>query len=366
MTALFQSIPPRPAPFRTQGLRFWLKTNLFNSPLNIALTTVILLIIGYNIQPFLSWFVINSVVSVDADACQLARGAGACWGGVVEKWRVIIFGFYPQDELWRPELATLLLISLLAASCVNVFWNRWLIVAWIVVTILFFWLMGGGFGLTEVQSNKWGGLPLTIMLATYSISLSFPLGVILALGRMSNLPTIKSICVVFIELIRGIPLISVLFMASFLFPLFMPIGTSPDVLIRVLVGLTLFSAAYLAEVVRGGLQAIPKGQVEASGSLGLSYWQMQRKIILPQALTMVIPGIINSFISMFKDTSLVTIVSLYELLGATRLAFYSDANWRPFIFEGFMFIALLYFIFCFSMSRYSLYIEKLLYRSKKR
>jgi general L-amino acid transport system permease protein len=231
----------------------------------------------------------------------------------------------------------------------------------------FFVLMGGGrFGLDEVPTDQWGGLPLTIMLATFGIVLAYPLAVVVALGRRSELPAIRSLCIVYIELVRGVPLISVLFMASFMFPLFMPVGKSPDVLLRVLVGITLFSAAYLAEVVRGGLQAIPKGQIEAAQSLGLSYWQTQRKIVLPQALAMVVPGIMNSFIAIFKDTSLVTIVSLYELTGALGLALNSDADWRPFKIEGYLFITAIYFAFCFAMSRYSLWIEHRLGRSKTR
>jgi general L-amino acid transport system permease protein len=217
-----------------------------------------------------------------------------------------------------------------------------------------------------VPTDQWGGLPLTVMLATFGIVLAFPLSVLVALGRRSNLPAIRTLCIVYVELIRGVPLISVLFMASFMFPLFMPVGASPDVLLRVLVGIVLFAAAYLAETVRGGLQAIPKGQVEAAASLGLSYWQTQRKIVLPQALAIVVPGIMNTFIAVFKDTSLVTIVSLYELTGSMSLALNSDANWRPYKIEAYFFITLIYFAFCFAMSRYSLWIEKQVNRSKQR
>ena len=232
---------------------------------------------------------------------------------------------------------------------------------------LFFALMKGGvLGLVPVETDRWGGLPLTIMLATLSIVCAFPLAVVVALGRRSRMPAIKTICVLYVELIRGVPLISVLFMASFMFPLFMPPGTSIDVLLRVLVGITLFAAAYMAEIVRGGLQAIPKGQQEAADTLGLSYWQAQRKIVLPQALALVVPGIMNNFISIFKDTSLVTIVSLYELTGSMGLALNSDSNWRPFKIEAYLFIAAIYFTFCFSMSRYSLWIEKRLGASKNR
>ena len=259
------------------------------------------------------------------------------------------------------------MVALLVASCVRVFWKPWLVLLWLAVLALFFALMFGGFaGMEYVDTDRWGGLPLTMLLATLSIVLAFPLSIAVALGRRSNMPAIKTVCVLYIELIRGVPLISVLFMASFMFPLFMPPGTSIDVLLRVLVGITLFAAAYMAEIVRGGLQAIPKGQQEAADTLGLSYWQTQRKIILPQALAMVVPGIMNNFISIFKDTSLVTIVSLYELTGAMGLALNSDADWRPFKIEAYLFIAAIYFVFCFSMSRYSLWIEKRLSVSKTR
>jgi general L-amino acid transport system permease protein len=204
------------------------------------------------------------------------------------------------------------------------------------------------------------------LLASLSIAMAFPLALLVALGRRSDLPAIRSACTIYSELVRGVPLISVLFMASFLFPLFMPQGTRIDVLIRVLIGIALFAAAYMAEVIRGGLQAIPKGQVEAAATLGLSYWQTQRKIVLPQALAIVVPGIMNNFIGIFKDTSLVTIVSLYELTGALGLALNSDADWRPFKVEGYLFIALIYFTFCFAMSRYSLWVEKQVNQGKPR
>jgi general L-amino acid transport system permease protein len=260
-----------------------------------------------------------------------------------------------------------LLVGLLMASCMRKLWKPWLALVWIAVLAAFFALMYGGVaGLLVVTTDRWGGLPLTIMLASLSIVLAFPLSVLVALGRRSRLPAIRTFCIIYVELIRGVPLISVLFMASVMFPLFMPQGLTIDVLVRVLVGITLFAAAYMAEIVRGGLQAIPKGQVEAADSLGLTYWQTQRKIVLPQALAMVVPGIMNNFISIFKDTSLVTIVSLYELTGALGLALNSDADWRPFKIEGYLFITLIYFIFCFAMSRYSLWVEKQLNRSKTR
>jgi general L-amino acid transport system permease protein len=367
MSAVFQPIPSRVPPVKQAGLVHWMRTNLF-ADWKSGLTTVVLLGLALAYLPsLLDWAIVQAVLQPNAEICQKARGTGACWGVIVEKYRLIIFGRYPYEEQWRPQLATGLLVGLLMASCVRLFWKPWLGVLWVVVLTAFFALMHGGvFGLSVITTDRWGGLPLTILLATLSIVLAFPISVLVALGRRSKLPAIRTFCVIYVELIRGVPLISVLFMASFMFPLFMPQGFTIDVLIRVLVGITLFAAAYMAEIVRGGLQAIPKGQVEAADSLGLTYWQTQRKIVLPQALAMVVPGIMNNFISIFKDTSLVTIVSLYELTGSLGLALNSDANWRPFKIEGYLFITLIYFIFCFAMSRYSLWVEKQLNRSKTR
>jgi general L-amino acid transport system permease protein len=367
MAATFSPIAPRPAPVNTEGLVPWIRRNLFGNLPSAVVTLAMLALAAWLLPKLISWAILKAVVVANADQCQAARGIGACWGVITEKHRLIIFGRYPFDQQWRPEIATIALVALLVASCVRAFWKPWLVLLWVVVLAVFFALMKGGvLGLLPVETDRWGGLPLTIMLATLSIVFAFPLAVAVALGRRSKMPAIKTICVVYVELIRGVPLISVLFMASFMFPLFMPPGTSIDVLLRVLVGITLFAAAYMAEIVRGGLQAIPKGQQEAADTLGLTYWQAQRKIILPQALALVVPGIMNNFISIFKDTSLVTIVSLYELTGAMGLALNSDSDWRPFKIEAYLFIAAIYFAFCFSMSRYSLWIEKRLSLSKNR
>jgi len=363
----FQPIAARPSPVRTEGLLPWVRRNLFGDAKNTVVTLLMLALLLWFLPRFIDWALLKAVFAADSERCQAARGIGACWGVVTEKHRLIIFGRYPFDQQWRPEIATLAMVALLMVSCIRLFWRPWLVLLWAGVLALFFGLMHGGFaGLSVVTTDRWGGLPLTVLLATLSIVMAFPLAVVVALGRRSNLPAIRSLCVVYVELIRGVPLISVLFMASFMFPLFMPPGTSIDVLIRVLVGITLFAAAYMAEIVRGGLQAIPKGQQEAADTLGLSYWQAQRKIVLPQALALVVPGIMGNFISIFKDTSLVTIVSLYELAGATQLALDSEANWRPFKSEAYLFIAAIYFVFCFSMSRYSLWVEKYLSASKNR
>lgn len=363
----FQPIAPRPAPIRTEGFGPWLKRNLFSDLPSSVATLSLLGLAAWFLPQLLSWGLTKAVFAASYDQCQAVRGSGACWGVVTEKYRLILFGRFPFDDQWRPLIATLAMVAALVISCVRIFWKPWLVLMWGAVLALFFGLMFGGFaGMVHVPTERWGGLPLTVLLATLSIVLAFPLAVVVALGRRSNMPAIKTVCVLYVELIRGVPLISVLFMASFMFPLFMPPGTSIDVLLRVLVGITLFSGAYMAEIVRGGLQAIPKGQQEAADTLGLSYWQTQRKIILPQALAMVVPGIMNNFIAIFKDTSLVTIVSLYELTGAMGLALNSDSNWRPFKIEAYLFIAAIYFIFCFSMSRYSLWIEKRLSASKNR
>jgi general L-amino acid transport system permease protein len=367
MTALtFQPIEARPAPNKTEGLLAWIKINLFGGPITGLLTVLIGGALLYLIPQFLSWAIFRAAWAPNYDACRV-EGVGACWGVVAEKYRFILFGRYPFEEQWRPLIATILLLSLLVASCMRAFWHAWLAVLWAAVLSLFFMLMYGNvLGLSKVETDRWGGLPLTLLLASLSMVMAFPIAMVVALGRRSTLPAIRTVSTLYVELIRGVPLISVLFMASFMFPLFMPQGLTIDVLIRVLVGITLFAAAYMAEVIRGGLQAIPKGQIEAAATLGLSYWQTQRKIVLPQALAMVVPSIMNNFIGLFKDTSLVTIVSLYELTGALSLALNSDANWRPFKIEGYLFIALIYFAFCFSMSRYSMWVEKQVNKGKAR
>lgn len=367
MSAHFQPIAPRPSPVRQSGPVAWARRNLFADWRSTATTVFIALLLVWALPGLWRWIIAGAVFRPDADACQAARGVGACWGVVVEKYRIILFGRYPFDEQWRPLVATLLVIGGLVVSCMRAFWKRWLLLVWIAILALFFTLMGGGvLGLSPVRTELWGGFPLTILLSVISLFLAFPLAVTVALGRRAKLPAIRTICVLYVELVRGVPLISVLFMASFMFPLFVPQGVTVDVLVRVIAGLTLFIAAYMAETVRGGLQAVPKGQFEAADSLGLGYWQTQRLIVLPQALSMVVPSIMNTFISLFKDTSLVTIVSLYELTGALALALNSDVQWRPFKLEAYFFITLIYFAGCFAMSRYSLWVEKQLAASKAR
>ena len=265
MTAkIFQSLPSRPAPTRQDGLLGWLRANLFGD-LRTSLATVLIGgLLLWLLPQFLQWALFNAVWRPNFDACRV-DGVGACWGVVAEKYRLIILGRYPFDEQWRPLVATLLMLSLLVASCVRFCWKPWLVLLWAGVLAIFFTLMYGNvLGLARVETDRWGGLPLTLLLATLSIAMAFPSALVVALGRRSDLPAIRSACTIYVELVRGVPLISVLFMASFMFPLFMPQGTTIDVLIRVLAGITLFAAAYMAEVIRGGLQAIPKGQIEAA------------------------------------------------------------------------------------------------------
>jgi len=360
-------VAARPAPPSHRSLLSGLRERFFGNRMS-TLTTLVLLALLLQVLPdAIAWALVHPVWSADAELCKQAMGEGACWGVVAEKYRVIIFGYYPFNEQWRPLVATLLMVALLVASCTRALWSRWLVLLWFAVMLAVFGLLSGGyFGLAPVPTDRWGGLPLTVLLATLSIVAAFPLAILVALGRRSNMPAVSAVCTVYIELIRGVPLISVLFMASFLFPLLMPTGNKIDVLLRVFIGITLFAAAYTAEVIRGGLQAIPKGQVEAAQSLGLGYWQTQGKIVLPQALSMVVPGVMNNFIGIFKDTSLVTIVSLYELTGALGLALNSDPDWRPYKLEGYIFITLIYFSGCYAMSRYSLWIESQLSRSRAR
>src|SRR5665647_1220519 len=268
----FQAIPPRPAPRNTEGVVPWLRANLFGNWKTALATVLFGALLLWVVPKFLVWALLRAVWIPDVQTCRAAEGTGACWGVIAEKYRLIIFGRYPFEQQWRPLVATLLMLVMLVASCMRSFWKPWLAGLWVAVLIVFFTLMyGNTLGLAKVTTDRWGGLPLTILLSTLSIVMAFPIALVVALGRRGHLPAIRAFCTLYVELIRGVPLISVLFMASFMFPLFMPPGLTIDVLIRVLVGLTLFTAAYLAEVIRGGLQAVPKGQVEAAATLGLSY-----------------------------------------------------------------------------------------------
>jgi general L-amino acid transport system permease protein len=271
MQDTFQPLAPRPMPGKSSGAVAWLKANLFSSPTNSMMTLIMLAAVLFSLSQATTWSLTNAVFGADLEACNKARGLGACWGVIAEKGRLILLGLYPQEEQWRPIVATLLMLGVVALSCMPAFWNKSLLIMWPGMLVVYFTLMKGGvLGLAPVSTDQWGGLPLTVMLTVIAMTLAFPLAILVALGRRSHMPAIRTLCTLYVELIRGVPLITVLFMASFMLPLFMPPGTNIDVLIRVVVGITLFSAAYMAEVVRGGLQALPKGQTEAAATLGLT------------------------------------------------------------------------------------------------
>ncbi|AZY50396.1 amino acid ABC transporter permease [Bordetella avium] len=346
-----------PPPMGHTGVWPWLKSRLFSSPLSILTTVILAWLILMAVPALIEWaFIRANFSATTAQECRAS--GGACWAFIVEKHRLILFGTYPYDEQWRPLIATFILIAVIVLSGMRRFWRPILALIWVVGLSLVAILMWGGvFGLTFVENSRWGGLPLTLILSTFGIAFAFPIGVLLALGRRSNMPAIKALCVVYIELIRGVPLISLLFMSSVMLPLFLPEGFSIDKLLRAQIAIILFAAAYIAETVRGGLQAISKGQYEGADSLGLSYWQKMRKIILPQALKVVIPPLVSIFIALFKDTSLVVIIGIFDLTLAAKAAL-SDAAWRGFGIEAYLFISLIYFVFCFSMSKYSQHLER--------
>src|SRR3954454_13551128 len=371
MTDLADQVPiaverPR-APSR--GVIEWLRVNLFDGVFNTLLTLLALYLLARTIPPLVEWAFVDAVWSApNGKACRGPGGdeIGACWAFVGEKLRFILFGRYPYDEQWRPVVVVLIFVAMTAASCDRRLWGRKLALLWLLglgaVGVL---MWGGVFGLPYVETLLWSGLPLTLILAVIGMAAGFPLGVALALGRRSQLPAVRAICVAYIELVRGVPLITVLFMASVMLSLFLPTGMTIDKLLRAQVAFILFSAAYLAEIVRGGLQAIPKGQIEAADALGLGYWQRTRLIVLPQALTMVIPPLVNSFIGTFKDTTLVIIIGLMDLLGTLNAAL-NDANWRGTSAEAYVFAAVIYFCFCFFMSRYSQMLEREFNKGRRR
>lgn len=358
-----EMVADQPAPNNTKGPVAWLRSNLFNSVGNSILTIISLYVIWIAVSGIWSFTVSDAIfVGTEGADCRIEH-AGACWPYIQNRFLFFIYGFYPSEEYWRPNLAIgigAVLLFLLATPRIpgKLVVGGLFLVVYPFVT--FFLIHGGGFtGLEEIPTELWGGLMLTLIVAVTGIVASFPIGVLLALGRRSSMPLVRSVCVVFIELWRGVPLITVLFMASVMLPLFLPEGTNFDKLMRALVGVTLFTAAYTAEVVRGGLQAIPKGQGEAAAALGLNYVQSTTFIILPQALKLVIPGIVNNSIALFKDTTLVSIVGLVDLLGAVKAGTTTSTWSAPTIpVTGYIFAAAVFWVFTFGMSRYSLYMER--------
>ncbi|TNI71596.1 amino acid ABC transporter permease [Aeromonas media] len=351
---LQEALPP---PNHRRGLVAWIRQNLFPNWWNGLLTLVLAYLLLPLLWSALDWaiFSANWQGSSRADCAQ----GGACWVFIESRLGQYLYGFYPADQYWRINLVFAGLAVLLAL----LIWPRtprkgWLaLFTLLVFPVIAFVLIHGGAGLEVVETNRWGGLMLTLVLAVVGIVVALPFGILLALGRRSHMPVISSLSTVYIEFWRAVPLITVLFMASVMLPLFMTSEVELDKLLRALIGIILFQAAYVAEVVRGGLQAIPKGQYEAGEALGLSYWKVMGLVIMPQALKITIPSLVNTFISLFKDTSLVLIIGLFDLLAISKVAL-ADPAWLGFSTEAYVFIAMIFWMFCFGMSRYSIYLER--------
>lgn len=341
----------------------WIKRSFFNGPVNTALSVVLVALALWLGPRVIDWAFLGAVFRTsDPNTCRAATGA--CWAVVTEKHRVMLFGTYPYDQQWRGAVAVLLIFAMMLASTVRRFWSWGLLAAWTVALGLALLLQFGGvLGLPYVPTTRWGGLPLTMLLFVGTVLGGLPLAVLLALGRRSELPAIRVLSIGYIETIRGVPLINVLFMASLMIPLFLPEGVNFDKLLRAQVGMVLFFAAYAAEVVRGGLQAVPRGQYEAADSLGATAWDRTVKIILPQALRIVIPPLVGDIIRAFKNTSLLLIIGLFDILGGTMAAL-EDPNWSRFYAEAYLFVALIYFVVSFSMSQYSQHLERDLARGR--
>jgi general L-amino acid transport system permease protein len=368
-------VDPMPPPPATTGLIGWVRANLFSSPSNIALTIVSALLVLWLIPPVIQFMFVDAVwVGADREAClptEKNPEVGACWAFVRDRFAYFIYGSYPIPERWRVDL-------FFAMLAVGVVWLLWLeaprrdlgsLYFFVVVPIVSYVLLTGWplIGLRNVDTALWGGMLVTIVVAWVGIVCSLPIGILLALGRRSRMPAVKLFSVIFIEFVRGVPLVTVLFMASVMLPLFVPDAYSPDKLLRALVGIAMFASAYMAEVVRAGLQAIPKGQYEGAMAVGLGYWQMMRLIILPQALKVTIPNIVNTYIGLFKDTTLVFIVGIFDFLKAIEVS-RIDPKWAAPTTSatGYVFAAVVYFFFCYAMSRYAKGVEARLAKAEKR
>ena len=364
-------LPGRTPPVMTIGVLGWLRANLFSSWLNTVLTVAGLLLLWRIVPPLLGWALFNADFSgTTGEEC---TAAGACWAWLDQRINQFLYGFYPADSYWRVNVALILLIPAVAYVLFDKLpyarYGRWYALAYpVIATFLLVGalpvydgqgeLVGSLFGIRGIPTDKFGGFMLNVVAGLAGIVLSLPIGILLALGRRSQLPAVRLAAIAFIEVIRGVPLITLLFVAIIILELFLPPGLSLDQLIRVMVMITAFSSAYMAEVIRGGLQAIPNGQVEAAKAVGLSYWKLMRLVILPQALKISIPGIVNTFIGLFKDTTLVITIGLFDILGQARLL-QTNPDWIGKVdHETFLIAALFFFVICFSMSRYSVNLEK--------
>ncbi len=359
-------IPEMPAPGATTGIVGWMRNNLFSSITNTILTLISLALLFVIVPGVLNWAFFDAVFSAESRVACREISSGACWAVITARFDQFVYGFYPTELRWRVNLTfVFFVIALLPILWDNVPYRRqlfWLATAFPVIAYI---LLLGGFGFEPVQTDKFGGFLLTLVIGVTGIAISFPIGVVLALGRQSDMFAARIVSVVFIEFIRGVPLITLLFVASTLLNYFLPPGTTFDLLLRVIIMVTLFASAYMAEVIRGGLAAVARGQYEAGDAMGLNYWQGMRLIILPQALKVSIPGIVNTFIGLFKDTTLVLIIGLLDPLGITA-PILADSKWNGLSTELYVFVALFFFICCFSMSRYSQYLERKLHTGHKR
>ena len=412
-----EQIAPSPPPAGEQGPAKWLKDNLFNGVTGSIMTALSLIVIYYILMALIPWLLNSNWTAANIRECREALGdsGGACFAVLTDRWKQLLYGFYPDGQIWRINISFMLLLVAIAPVLFNsvprqvliftalfpflAYWLIWGGSGWGPISALVgfgiwyamfralvdrsfviglvagamaagvWWAFLGGvfvnilagivpIGLEEVASRNIGGFTTNFVIGLTSISLSLPLGILLALGRQSNLFVIKGFCVVFIEFIRGVPLITLLFVASVILAFFLPPGTTFDLFLRVIIMSTLFASAYIAEVIRGGLAALPRGQYEAADAMGLDYWQAIRLIIMPQALKISIPGIVNVFIGLFKDTTLVSVISMFDMVGFIRGPLLSSTDWNGIYWEVFAFASLLFFIFCYGISQYSQYLER--------
>ncbi|MDB5411853.1 MAG: transporter permease [Rubritepida sp.] len=342
-------LPRLPPPMPRLGAWAWLRREFLSGPVSIAMTLLLVAGLVWLGPGLLRWAVTQAVLyTPDPAVCRAA--AGACWAVIGEKWRVMLFATYPYDQQWRGGLVVALLAGMTALSTVRSLWSTGLLAAWVAVIVASLILqMGGILGLSYVPTGRWGGLPLTVMLFVGTVALGLPFAVALALGRRSTLPAVRGVSRGYVEVVRGLPLVNVLFMASLLVPLFLPEGMNPDKLLRAQLGMAIFFAAYAAEAVRGGLQALPGGQEEAARALGLGAWARTTQVVLPQALRIAVPALANDVIRAFKNTSLLVVIGLFDVLGGTMAAL-EDPAWSRFYVEGYLFVALLYFVICAFLS----------------
>lgn len=355
---IFDYLPDKAPPKSSVGILCWLKRNLFSNLLNTLLTISALLFLAFILPPIINWGLIHATFT--GDNASMCNTDGACWAFIINRFQQFMYGFYPKEYYWRVNIVFLLYLPLTLLSIIlirNKAKTISILLALFIFPLVSWLLLHGGYGLLPVvPTRQWGGMMLTLTVAVYGILFSLPLGILIALGKHSSLKIVRYFCIIFIELWRSLPLITILFMASIFLPMILPNQLAGDSLTRAIIGVIMFASAYMAEVIRSGLDAIPKGQYEAADSLGLNYITKMRLIILPQALRQVIPGITNTYIGLFKETTLVSIIGIYDFLGIVHSAS-QDPNWLGKSFEGYIFCAIVYFTICYGLTRLSYYFE---------